>query len=99
LRSILPTEVRVVAEAHPLFGQLLHAAAFKRWNGVLHLVVRLPDGSPGTIPAAATSVWDDPAPAGAPVVLDLDGLRALRRRVDEFSAAPRERRVRAGKGK
>lgn len=88
-----------MAQAHPLFGQLLHASAFKRWKGVLHLVVRLPDGSPGTISAAATSVWDEPEQAGAPVVFDLDGLRVLRRRVEELSAARGERGVRARKGK
>ena len=99
LRSVLPTEVRVTAAAHPLFGQLLHAAAFKRWNGVLHLVVRLPDGSPGTISAAATSVWDEPASVGASVVLDLDGLRALRRRVEQLTAARCDGGGRARKGK
>jgi hypothetical protein len=48
LRSALPMQVRVVAAAHPLWGQSLYATAFRRLNGVLHLVVRLPDGSPGT---------------------------------------------------
>ena len=49
LRAVLPCEVRVVAETHPLFGRLLAAKSFKRWNGVLLLVIDLPDGSPGTI--------------------------------------------------
>jgi hypothetical protein len=92
-------QVRVVAATHPLFGQSLHASAFKRWNGVLQLVVTLPDGSPGTIPAAATSVWDAPAQAAAPVVLDLDGLRELRRRVEQLAAARVRARVRPRKGK
>jgi hypothetical protein len=34
--------VRVVAETHPLFGRLLAAKSFKRWNGVLLLVIDLP---------------------------------------------------------
>ena len=50
LRAVLPCEVRVVAQTHPLFGRLLSAQSFKRWNGVLLLVVELPD-SPGTIRA------------------------------------------------
>ena len=41
---------------HPLFGELLAALAFRRFAGVLHLVVELPDGSPGTIRADATDV-------------------------------------------
>ena len=56
LRAVLPCDVRVIAETHPLFGRLLAARSFKRWNGVLMLVVDLPDGSPGTIRADATDV-------------------------------------------
>jgi hypothetical protein len=92
-------EVEVVAATHPLFGQSLPASAFKRWNGVLQLVVTLPDGSPGTIAAAVTSVWGEPAPASAPVVLDLDGLRELRRRVELLAATRAKARVRRWKGK
>ena len=33
LRAMLPCEVRVTGEAHPLFGRLVKAASFKRWNG------------------------------------------------------------------
>ncbi len=32
----------MTATAHPLFGRLLHASGFKRWDGVLLLVVTLP---------------------------------------------------------
>jgi hypothetical protein len=56
LRAVLPCEVQVVAETHPLFGRLLAAKSFKRWNGVLLLVIDLPDGSPGTIRCDATDV-------------------------------------------
>ena len=56
LRAVLPCEVRVVAQTHPLFGRLLAAKSFKRWNGVLLLVIDLPDGSPGTIRCDATDV-------------------------------------------
>lgn len=49
----------MTAEVHPLFGRLLWASSFKRLGGVLHLVVTLPDGSPGTIRADATGVFGD----------------------------------------
>ena len=57
LRAVLPCEVRVVAETHPLFGRLLAAKSFKRWNGVLLLVIDLPDGSPGTIRCGRCIGW------------------------------------------
>jgi hypothetical protein len=79
LRAVLPCEVRVVAETHPLFGRLLAARSFKRWNGALLLVVELPDGSPGTIHADATDVFGGGGGDGAVSVLDAAGLRELRR--------------------
>jgi hypothetical protein len=71
--------VRVTASAHPLFGELLAASGFRRFDGVLHLVVELPDGSPGTIRSDATDVLAAAAP-GQPAlaVLDAAGVRALR---------------------
>ena len=80
LRAVLPCEVRVVAETHPLFGRLLAAKSFKRWNGVLLLVIDLPDGSPGTIRCDATDVLGVVEP-GLRSVLDAAGLRALHRLV------------------
>ena len=79
LRAVLPGEVRVVAESHPLFGRLLAARSFKRWNGALLLVVELADGSPGTIRADATDVFGGDAVQGSGVVLDGPGLRELHR--------------------
>jgi hypothetical protein len=73
LRAVLPCEVRVVAETHPLFGRLLAAKSFKRWNGVLLLVIDLPDGSPGTIRCDATDVLGVVEPGLRSV---LDGGRA-----------------------
>jgi hypothetical protein len=78
LRAVLPCEVRVTSPAHPLSGRLVTARSFKRLNGVLLLVIELPDGSPGTIAAAATDVLG-PCDAGGPaVVLDAAGWRRLR---------------------
>jgi hypothetical protein len=61
-----------------LFGQLLHATGFKRWNGTLMLVVVLPDGSPGTLPLNATDLLGTPPPATRSTILSADGMRALR---------------------
>ncbi len=77
----------MTAEVHPLFGRLLWASGFKRLGGVLHLVVTLPDSSPGTIRADATGVFGDGGglevhgmPGGT--VLTVDGIRQLRVLVD-----------------
>ena len=81
---MLPAEVRVTAATHPLFGRLLWASGFKRLGGVLHLVVILPDGSPGTIRADATGVLGDGLELQAPpgTVLSVEGIRQLRVLVD-----------------
>ena len=87
LRGVLPCEVRVIAQTHPLFGRLLAARSFKRWNGVLMLVVDLPDGSPGTIRADATDVFGVGGPQGAVSVLDAAGLRELHSLVQRLWAS------------
>jgi hypothetical protein len=69
--------VRVTARVHPLFGDLLPASGFKRWDGVVLLVVELPDGSPGTIRADATDVFCAEPVQAAGLVLDGQGLRSL----------------------
>lgn len=70
----------MTATTHPLFGRLLDASAFKRVGGELLLVVSLPDGSPGTIRADATSIIGDAgADAGALTVLTVEGFRHLHR--------------------
>ena len=80
LRRVLPCEVRVAAAVHPLFGCLLPASGFSRRDGVLLLVVRLPDGSPGTIPAEATNVFGETVVVSAAAsVLSVEGVRHLRR--------------------
>jgi hypothetical protein len=53
------------------------ALSFQRRNGVLMLVVTLPDGSRGTIAAAATGVFGESVVRAAPTVLSADGLRHL----------------------
>ena len=78
LRRVLPCEVRVTSLVHPLAGRLLPASAFKRWRGVLLLVVVLPDGSPGTIPADATDVLGGGRGEVVVSVLSVEGVRRLR---------------------
>jgi hypothetical protein len=75
---VLPCEVRVTSVTHPLSGRLVAARSFKRLNGVLLLVIGLPDGSPGTIAAAATDVLGPCGAGGPAVVLDAAGWRRLR---------------------
>jgi hypothetical protein len=87
LRAVLPCEVRVVAETHPLCGRLLAVKAFKRWDGVLLLVVELPDGSPGTIRADATDVLGASRDTGPDCVVDPAGVRELHRLVRQLAAS------------
>ena len=74
---MLPCEVRVTSQTHPLSGRLVAARSFKRLNGVLLLVIELPDGSPGTIAAEATDVLGAVEVAGPGTVLDAAGWRRL----------------------
>lgn len=82
---------------HPLFGLLLAAASFRRVGDVLFLVVRLPDGSPGTIRADATDVLAGEAVAAPTAVLDAEGVRALHRLVRSLSNGRGVRGPRRGK--
>jgi len=71
----------VTSQTHPLFGRLLEATGFKRVDGLVLLVVVLPDSSPGTIRADATNVFgerpvDDEDPGAT--VLSVEGVRRLR---------------------
>jgi hypothetical protein len=91
LRATLPTEVRVTRETHPLFGRLLKATTFRRWQGVVHLVVSLPDGSAGTIAADATDVFGVEAEAPGTTILSADGLRHLRALLEALRATAASR--------
>ena len=91
LRSMLPCEVRVTSPTYPLSGQLLDAHSFQRRNGVLMLVVTLPDGSRGTIPAEATGVFAEKAPEVTPTVLSPEGIRQLHSLVLVFRGRSKRR--------
>ena len=92
----MPCRVRVTAPSHPLFGDVLEASGFKRWNGELLLVVGLPDRSPGTVRADATDVFAAPAAEPSPLVLDGAGSERLHGLV---IALQRQRRKRPRNGK
>jgi hypothetical protein len=84
--------VRVTAATHPLFGELLEASGFKRWNGVLLLVVGLLDGSPGTVRADATDVFAGDLVEPTRLVLDSGGFQALRVLVTGLQRGPGPKR-------
>ena len=83
---MLPRAVRVVAVTHPLHGRTLDASSFVHRRGVLHLVVKLPDSSPGTIRLSATDIFGQRPAAGPAMVLDADGLRRLRALVTSLAS-------------
>jgi hypothetical protein len=73
----LPGEVTVTAAHHPLCDERLTVEGRRRVRGVPCLIVRLPDGTPGTVEVWATSVR---SAAGEPpgTLLSADGVRQLR---------------------
>ena len=94
---MLPCEVRVTSPVHPLFGRVLDASGFKRWEKNLLLVVVLPDGSPGTIPAEATDVLGASPVDTMTSVLSLEGVRRLRLLLDNLGSghpSPKDTRTR-----
>ena len=89
IRAALPCDVRVTAAIHPLFGRLLAARDFRRVDGVVLLVVELPDGSPGTIRVEATDLLGMDPGVAVVTVLDVEGLRALSGLVRTLQTRPR----------
>ena len=92
LRAMLPLDVTVIDEGHPLLGERLRALSFRRRQGVLRLVVVLPDGTPGMVAADATDVFGDAGTSASrlPTILSVDGVRRLRSRLarDAEAASP-----------
>jgi hypothetical protein len=74
---------------------VLLARGFRRLNGELMLAVLLPDGSAGTVPAAATDVLgEQPRPESGPGVLTVEGVRRLRALLVAKSRGSRSRGTR-----
>ena len=70
----------VTAAQHPLCGARLAVEGRRRVGGAACLIVRLPDGTPGTVEVRATSAAvaaEAEAPAGG--LLSVEGVRCLRR--------------------
>ena len=69
----------VTATHHPLCGERLVVEGRRRVGGAPCLIVRLPDGTPGTIEVGATSAGSAASAAAAGALLSADGVRKLRR--------------------
>ena len=74
----MPEEVTVTTPAHPLVGVRLAVEGRRRVRGVPCLIVRLPDGTPGTIEVRVTSAHRAESEAEG-TLLSVDGVRRLRR--------------------
>ena len=89
---MLPCDITVIDERHPLLRERLRALSFRRRQGVLRLVVVLPDGTPGMVAADATDVFGDAGTSASqlPTILSVDGVRRLRSRLarDAEAASP-----------
>jgi hypothetical protein len=79
LRSSLPREVTVTAAHHPLAGSRLAVEGRRVIGGRAHLIVRLPDGTPGTVELQATSLVAAEGGVLGGALLSLEGVRRLRR--------------------
>lgn len=69
----------VTAAHHPLCGERLAVEGRRRVGGVRCLVVRLPDGTPGTIEVQATSAGSVAGESAVGALLSAEGVRQLRR--------------------
>jgi hypothetical protein len=79
LRASLPAEVTVTAAYHPLCGARLAVEGRRRVGGVPCLIVRLPDGTPGTIEVQATSAGLSAGVAAVGMLMSTEGVRRLQR--------------------
>ena len=69
----------VTAAHHPLCGERLAVEGRRKVGGAPCLIVRLPDGTPGTIEVEATSAGSAAGEAAAGSLLSAEGVRQLRR--------------------
>jgi hypothetical protein len=78
LRRLLPSEVVVVEPRHPLAGRTLAVDGCRTVGGERCLLVRLPDGSAGTVALSATSAGERPTGGPGGALLSPGGVRRLR---------------------
>ena len=72
-------EVTVTHACHPLCGHRLPVEGRRRVGGAPCWIVRLPDGTPGTVEVQATSAGQAASDASAGALLSVEGVRRLRR--------------------
>jgi Family of unknown function (DUF5372) len=87
LRPPLPDEVTVIHAFHPLCGQRLAVEGRRRVGGMPCLIVRLPDGTPGTIAVQATSASEPSERSPERALLTAEGVRRLRQLLEPPPAA------------
>ena len=76
----------VTAAEHPLRGARLAVEGRRAIGGRAHLIVRLPDGTPGTIEVQATSAGSAVSEPPARALLSGEGVRRLRRLLSSSAA-------------
>jgi hypothetical protein len=86
LRPSLPDAVTVTAAHHPLAGMRLAVEGRRAVGGAACLIVRLPDGTPGTIELSATSCAPADGGVRAGALLSVEGVRRLRRLLSPSAA-------------
>lgn len=69
----------MTAAHHPLAGRRLAVEGRRAVRGAACLIVRLPDGTPGTVELSATSCAAADGGAPACALLSVEGVRRLRR--------------------
>ena len=77
----------VTAAHHPLCGERLAVEGRRRVGGVPCLIVRLPDGTPGTVEVQATSAGQAASEPSAGALLSVEGVRRLRRLLEPQATA------------
>jgi len=85
----LPEVVTVTAAHHPLCGERLVVEGRRRVGGVRCLIVRLPDGTPGTVEVQATSAEAAATESSSGALLSAEGVRRLRRLLAPHAAGGR----------
>jgi hypothetical protein len=78
LRRSVPSEVLITEPAHPLVGRTLVVEGQRTVRGERCLLVRLPDGSAGSVALSATNLGGRRARAGGGALLSPAGVRRLR---------------------
>jgi hypothetical protein len=74
----VPSEVLITEPAHPLVGRMLVVEGQRTVGSERCLLVRLPDGSAGSVAVSATSVGSRGVQAGGGALLSSAGVRRLR---------------------